>query len=402
MIFDTANPDKLNLALRRFISRYPLFGVLLSRFRVEMGQTPTMAVGFDVGTRGAQFVLYFNPDFVEKIPLGQVEGVIHHEVRHVLYGHLLMTPDEYPDSEALVISQEVTVNEGIPEPLPAGPVLLQDYPELPRNEDTATRYRRLADPSVKPQQGESAGGAGEHQSIPLDDHGHWPEVLDEAPLARVILEGALGEIAATKSDKPPTEAERSALQSIGTIWGLQPNKMDAALAGEACATQPWQVLLRRFVGQNLRPSASFSVPPRRYPGLLGVVPGQRQTIAELRIQAVIDTSGSMTDEILDAIGAELHLIGQMYEVIIVECDDEILRVYPLRGRLRTVHGRGGTDFRPPFERVFLRKTHPDLILYFTDGMGPFPKTAPQVPTLWVLTDRPPRLPGWSQTIHMSE
>ena len=55
-----------------------------------------------------------------------------------------MAPDEFPDRRALVIAQEVTANEWVKEDLPGEPILLSHFPELPADEDTRTRYRRLA------------------------------------------------------------------------------------------------------------------------------------------------------------------------------------------------------------------------------------------------------------------
>jgi len=396
MIIDAHNPPKLNLALRRFVSRYPLFGVLLSRFRVVMGRTPTMAVGFDGGPGGARFILYVSPDFLESISLAEAEGVIHHEVCHVLYGHLIMTDDEYPDASALMVAQETTVNERIPEPLPGQPIIVEDYPQLPPDEDTATRYARLASP-----QAGAASGAGTGNPEPIDDHEHWAEVRDHGALARVVLEGAIGEMAGLVDSHPPTDEESSALNATSSSWGMISDKMEALLAGQSIGRVAWQDLLRRFIGQELRPLESFAVPPRRFPGLLGIVPGIRRSARDARIQAVIDTSASMAEENLDAIAAELDRVGQMFEVVVVECDAEIQAVYTYRGHIAKVHGRGGTDFRPALEPAFLRHTRADLVLYFTDGGGPCPDNPPQVPVLWILTDDRFAMPDWTKCIAMA-
>ena len=59
-------------------------------------------------------------------------------------------------------------------------------------------------------------------------------------------------------------------------------------------------------------------------------------------------------------------------------------VYPLREDIREVHGRGGTDLRPPFEPAFLRQHNPDVLVYFTDGNGPAPDQAPPLPVICLL------------------
>jgi hypothetical protein len=50
---------------------------------------------------------------------------------------------DFPDRDALVIAQEVSANEFIREPLPGEPIRLENYPQLPPNEDIVTRYMRL-------------------------------------------------------------------------------------------------------------------------------------------------------------------------------------------------------------------------------------------------------------------
>ncbi|MDA1043715.1 MAG: VWA-like domain-containing protein [Verrucomicrobia bacterium] len=50
-----------------------------------------------------------------------------------------------------------------------------------------------------------------------------------------------------------------------------------------------------------------------------------------------------------------------------------------------MHGRGGTDLRPPFESAFLGKHRPDWVVYFTDGHGKAPDAPPKVPVIWCLT-----------------
>ncbi|MCA9157947.1 MAG: hypothetical protein KDA72_06445 [Planctomycetales bacterium] len=52
----------------------------------------------------------------------------------------------------------------------------------------------------------------------------------------------------------------------------------------------------------------------------------------------------------------------------------------------SAQGRGGTDLRPVFSDEFLQDYRVDGLIYFTDGYGPFPNSAPGITTLWVLTE----------------
>jgi predicted metal-dependent peptidase len=117
---------------------------------------------------------------------------------------------------------------------------------------------------------------------------------------------------------------------------------------------------------------------------------------------VIDTSASMTDDLLELIDAELAKLARGHDVTIVECDYSIQRVYEYRHRLKTLAGRGGTNFRPPLEKQFLRKHHPDLIVFFTDGEGPAPAKPPRVPLIWCVTPRGRAPVDWGKKIQMED
>jgi len=113
--------------------------------------------------------------------------------------------------------------------------------------------------------------------------------------------------------------------------------------------------------------------------------------------AVIDTSGSMGADVLSDISAELAKLNRTHTVTVVEADDRIHDVYPYRPILE-VRGHGGTDFRPVFEREFLHKQHPDLIIYFTDGFGQAPVSPPSMPVIWAITQCGKRPCSWGRLL----
>jgi predicted metal-dependent peptidase len=116
---------------------------------------------------------------------------------------------------------------------------------------------------------------------------------------------------------------------------------------------------------------------------------------------VIDTSGSVTAELLELIGAELQKLAKDFSITVVECDAAIHRVYPFR-QLKNVRGRGGTDFRPPLKCEFLKKHKPDLVIYFTDGCGPAPEKQPRVPLIWCLVPDGEPPTTWGRVIRMAK
>ncbi|MBM4148956.1 MAG: hypothetical protein FJ224_07920 [Lentisphaerae bacterium] len=119
------------------------------------------------------------------------------------------------------------------------------------------------------------------------------------------------------------------------------------------------------------------------------------------IDAVIDTSGSLDDEMLADISAELASMSRHFQVRVVECDAVVRRVYDCRP-ITDVQGRGGTDLRPPFEKDFLRRERSDIVVYFTDGLGPAPRNPPAIPVIWCLTPGGQKPSRWGGEIRMDD
>ena len=115
---------------------------------------------------------------------------------------------------------------------------------------------------------------------------------------------------------------------------------------------------------------------------------------------IIDSSGSIGPRELSLIAPEIELIASTNDVIVVECDTAIQRVYPFTSRLTTVAGKGGTDLRPPLENAFLAKHRPAVAIYFTDGYGPAPEQRPRVPVLWCLTASGQRPAPWGREVRL--
>lgn len=183
--------------------------------------------------------------------------------------------------------------------------------------------------------------------------------------------------------------------------GTAARPLVAKLAVDGAPTIPWQLVLRTFVGRATNVQPSYLRPPRRFPHLVGVVPGGARRPGKPRVMVVIDTSGSMTREQLEQIAAELRAMGSSRDVVVVECDDEIQRTYPFAGTLEEVHGGGGTDLRPPLEPAVLATIRPDVVVYFTDGQGPAQANAPRMPVLWCLTPGAEPPAAWGRTVWMA-
>jgi len=167
---------------------------------------------------------------------------------------------------------------------------------------------------------------------------------------------------------------------------------------------PWRVLLARYLMNAAREDYSFQRPSRRE----GEALLPRLAGGELDLHVALDTSGSIGAEELAQFVAELDALkGQVRARVVVHgCDErldargpwsyqpwESITLPPALG------GGGGTSFRPVFEWIAARRLRPDLLLYFTDAEGDFPKAAPDYPVIWLVKGRA-KVP-WGERIQLN-
>lgn len=134
---------------------------------------------------------------------------------------------------------------------------------------------------------------------------------------------------------------------------------------------------------------------------------------------VIDTSGSVEEEKLRRFLEKTYQIlksGQKSEdrvnFHLIQCDALVQKDVKITSEKEleqvmedlTLYGRGGTDFRPAFEYIEeLRKngelTNLNGMLYFTDGMGVYPRKKPGYPVAFIydseVLDKIPEVPAWA-------
>jgi predicted metal-dependent peptidase len=432
----------LRIAIQRMAKEHPFHANMLSPDSLVC-DPGVKTMGVTICNGRIQYP--YAPEFVLRCSYDELIGVFQHEINHLLFGHVVAAPEEYPDSEARIIAEEVTVNEWVVAPLPGRPLTLDQFPALKPLEDTKTRYvhlaRKTADrgrniglpgrktvptepklgspgpkttssgqesgpptPKSGPPGAESAGvSPGIGGFAPLDNHDIWGGACENPVLGKLVIAAAVHEAREALDDSqwqalPDELRQRVEELTAGHSPGTDiENLLDTGIDGSI----DWRKQLRRYVAQTAVPHPTFHRPPRRMPELIGIFPGQCRLAVKPVIMAIIDTSDSMILALLEIIKAELKRLARDFQVMVVECDTVIQASYPYRGSLKMVHGRGGTDLRPPFEAQFLAKIRPDVVIYFTDGDGPAPDRPPSMPVIWCLTPLGSRPVAWGREIQMS-
>ena len=154
----------------------------------------------------------------------------------------------------------------------------------------------------------------------------------------------------------------------------------------------WQAILKKYVGTitaNKRKTRMRL--NRRQPERFDLSGSVDDKV--LKIVVAIDTSGSMSDNMIAGIFNEIFeiLAKRKHDITVIECDSRVQRVYKAKnpGEIKMkVKGRGGTMFTPVIEHINKDKYYRDaLLIYFTDGYGereiPKPRTYRNI---WVVYD----------------
>jgi predicted metal-dependent peptidase len=447
---------KLARAMGILLRSHPFHGHIASGWRARPESPDRRELS--VGTMGVCWAcggvqLIWNPEFVDKISDLELAGVLLHEVHHVVMRHPFLFPDRRSpefDAYAALVAEEVTVNEFVSLPLPGDPFRLEQFtakhPSLKPFESTRERYRKLYDAArarrdheerqkfqktVEEQlekllSGEGPGNlagspAGSLAGRPTDSHAGWDSFKDGGAAAALAVAVATAQ-AMKLHGHTLSPGFQKLLRSLhaGSAPGTVPGGMLESLAGTARARLQWQSILRQLLAVDHDREQTYLRPPRRFPDLVGVLPGSRRVPTKLRLLAAIDTSGSMSAATLDEIAAELRVMARYYEVAVVEFDAAIQRRYRLGDAasrdlgshdsispggdpLSAMQGRGGTSFYPVFHRDTLAWAADggDLsgVVVFTDGFGPAPEKPPQEQVIWVLMGSDVRQPArWGRVV----
>lgn len=132
----------------------------------------------------------------------------------------------------------------------------------------------------------------------------------------------------------------------------------------------------------------------------------------------IDTSGSVDQQLVEQFVAKAcgmllaeNALGNESRVRVVQCDNRIQDERVLReprdveGYLDAfeLKGRGGTDFRPVFDRVDDLMESGEItdmagLVYFTDGQGDVPEHAPTYDVAFVFVDKMGPAPSWATSV----
>jgi predicted metal-dependent peptidase len=137
-----------------------------------------------------------------------------------------------------------------------------------------------------------------------------------------------------------------------------------------------------------------------------VLPALRRPVPEVAV--VCDTSGSMTEDLLAMVLAEveglLRALGLARQVRVLACDTAVAPAQRVSSaRQVQLIGGGGTDMGAGLGAAAALRPRPAVTVVLTDGYTPWPEQAPKGMRVVVglLGERAPEAPAWARAVRVS-
>jgi len=386
--------------------------VLRTITKIRTDDIPTAGV---LSTDG-DIRMWWNPRFFAALPVKHVLGVLKHECLHLVFEHT--TTRKHTPHLIWNYATDLAINSHLDGELPAfGLMPGRAFPELTEedmekmDEKGIARRQQLSDliesfptcqasewyfgrlmesDAVKEaledlENGENDGdGEGGLGGMPgtMDDHGGWDEMSEEDR-----------EFIKAKIKQAASEAQKEC-DSKGS-WGTVPAELRAQIREALSNEVPWQAILKRFVGYSRRANrmTSWSKIHSSYGAIApGVKRGYQSSVA-----VYVDQSGSVGNDELELLFAELRMLAKKTEFATyhfdTEIDEDSKQVWK-RGKTPTAHRTrsGGTCFKAPTKHANKNKRIYDGYIILTDGYAPQPGPS-HLPRAWVITPDG-QVPDW--------
>lgn len=344
--------DRVTKARIQMLYLHPFYGTLALRLLlVEDENIPTLAVD---GTH-----LFYNPTFVLSLPANIMLAAVAHEVQHCVWDHMGRLQGR--KAKKWNYAGDYVINDllkSIGFTLGNGWLWDAKYPCSMSADEV---YHLIPDP---PEDG--GGGGPQDQVLPPQHPGDHQKTKDE--WTNAVAQAAL---AAHQQGKLPAQLERFVKDLLNPVID-------------------WREQLRRYF--NARSNTDFSWrrlnrPMQHYGILLPSLYSERMG----PLVNGIDVSGSITQQALNAFGSEVAGIKASLnpeKITNIYCDAKVQKVdefLPEDELTFQLYGGGGTDFRPVFDYIAEHDITPMVLVFFTDGYGTFPTSAPEYDVVWLMT-----------------
>jgi predicted metal-dependent peptidase len=378
--------NKLIKARINLLTSQPFYGTLA--LRLQLLEMPD-ALRAMFASRGLPATLavdgkriFYAPEFIESLSLELVQSAIAHEIGHCIWEHINRRGSR--DPEKWNAAGDYVINPSLKDAgFPLGDGWLYDPQYAGMTADQV--YRMLPDRPKGGQGKNPKGGGPAPWGNPLCD------ILDAESKKDPLMQDEW-KIAVTQAAAAAQQAGKLPADMKRFVEEMNNPKTD------------WRTELRRFVTEIAKDDYSWVRPNKKMLGAHGFYLPSLYSEQIGHIVIAIDTSGSITQPMLNIFGSEIDSIRTAVKpqmTTVIYCDAEVNHVdeFTAEDVLElNMHGGGGTSFVPPFKYVEEHGINPRAFMYMTDGYGSAPSHPPEYPVLWCMTTDV-RLP-WGEHIDL--
>ncbi|MFM7113410.1 MAG: DUF2201 family putative metallopeptidase [Planctomycetota bacterium] len=393
--------DKLMNARCRLMTMEPWYGHIamsMTWVAVPVGEAlKTMGVRI---VNGGEIQCLYHPPFVEKLSLEELYAVVQHEIEHVVRLHCVRNDSRHPTawniaadmcvnglkSRPRIGYRDSTTNRMIIPHMDQIVWIPEDWPE---NETTECYYEMILKKGRPDGFWGDTGTNNRGETVrqgfgrTLDDHDVWRETDVSMDEARQVVR----DLVHHATEKCPGTAPGHLSEAINDLNRPRVN---------------WRQLLRHYLGKHLgNRRVTFSRRNRRQDrfGMPGI---SRRAAATVNV--IVDTSGSISSEILKQFFAEIECISHRAKTRVLQWDHAFQgwSVYR-RGCWKgmAIHGRGGTDMAAPLRWLLDNRKIADAQVMLTDGFCNYlKKNEVQFPMITVITPGGGTEPQYGHVVRM--
>ncbi len=432
--YDRHAQNILNLSKNTLLISFRFLDLALSQFEYVPGQGT-------IATDGKH--LFYDPRWVleqyQKEPTVMTRDFFH-IVLHCIFHHSFLNKDVVPELWSLAC--DAAVENAIDELESRWTWASRSVRQIPFLSElrhnlkslTAEKiYLYLLDQEMSPMEADLI-----RRDFSADAHDIWFPVPEEALAAALQEEGSEENSESANGSKKPDEAAKDAwkeiaermqteLETFSKQQGDQAGSIMQNLSAVNREAFSYKEFLRQFAvrGEALKANDDefdyifYTYGMKLYENMPLIEPLEYKEVKKIREFVIaIDTSGSVSGDLVQKFITKTYNILKQQEnffekivLHIIQCDAKIQEDRRISGpeefeeyiEHMQLHGFGGTDFRPVFTYIDKLRREKELLnlnglLYFTDGYGTFPETAPDYKTAFIFVDdeyNNPEVPVWA-------
>lgn len=382
---------RILLSRLRLLCNNGFFGMLLMHMRFGLDCDCETAY-----TNGKK--ICFSPQFLDKLSDGELDFIMMHEVMHVALKHCLRGKNYEP--ERFNIACDIVVNSNIllSNHMDEKSIALKEYGvSMHTAPDGKEGYEYTAEQvyAMLPSTPVALKKLIKSDGDMWDDHEKWEE-------------DSMDDYEKQEWDQwVRTACEVISIRESSKTFGGPPMMAQRLMKHINKSQIDWRTILNEFVQQEIN-DYSFSPPDRRFDDSPFFLPDFNEKDEKVQnIWFLIDTSGSISDDAINAAYAEIRSAIEQFngklEGLLSFTESFVTDPIPFSNveELTAIKpiGGGGNDFSAIFKYMKnnMSDNLPSQIIIITDGYDSFPKESETmgIPVLWLINNED-ATPPWGK------